>query len=47
MPGAEIEPPTKWDLYATELYQNYGNDDDEEDENNDDYEEEDSGRVGA
>ena len=34
MPGAEIEPPTKWDLYATELYQNYG-DDDEDDEDDD------------
>ena len=36
MPGAEIEPPTKWDLYATELYQNYVDDDDDGEDDEDD-----------
>ena len=34
MPGAEIEP-TKWDLYATELFQNYGADNVDHDDRDD------------
>ena len=35
LPEAEIEP-TKWDLYATELYHNTDHDDNDDDDDDDD-----------